>query len=389
MNRKIFTSFLVFILSIHLLYRQISKLIAVIVKDESEVNTRVKQESNQKFNPIIGKLKDQYPNCFSEHLFDKRKVGENILHLSQVLQYKLLGKNMTTSVRYNHQCPYMLKDRYNCARNDSDILNYGNNPTDWKLNLMTGKKGAACPLWDFIHKVGGPVGVAKALETHEKTSKKKRKKRPFIVLMMGNSYLRQVFEALSCGWSNDISEYRASIGSKACYSVNCTTKNGERIFRVKQVGKLLPLSESPLESNYSSTQQFYRAGVSLPTTMYPKNVTDDLAMVEFGKRIRFYFVFRPYQLASLHNIAEKVLHLDFANIDKLVVDSGSFKYILQGNQQVRKKFQTNGVLRKKSIYSHKLLQDIQRRDVGRWFGADNPYIWTPPSGITFLISHHK
>ena len=103
-------------------------------------------------------------------------------------------------------------------------------------------------------------------------------------------------------------------------------------------------------------------------------------MVEFGKRIRFYYVFRPYQLASLHNIAEKVLHLDFANVDKLVVDKRSFKYILQGNQQVRKKFQTNGVLRKKSIYSHKLLQDIQRRDVGRWFGADNPYIWTPPDG---------
>ena len=41
--------------------------------------------------------------------------------------------------------------------------------------------------------------------------------------MMGNSYLRQAFEALSCGWYRyaDATDYRAAINTTACYSLAC------------------------------------------------------------------------------------------------------------------------------------------------------------------------
>jgi len=203
---------------------------------------------------------------------------------------------VTSGGAYDHQCQYMLKDRYNCARNNSDILDYGHNPTDWKLTLVPQEKfNKECNLWDFIHELGGPIGVAETMYTQRPslTKKQKRRKRwkeiknkPFVVLMMGNSYLRQVFEALACGWSADISNYRASIGSKACYSLSCVAEHGDRKFRINELGKFGRLPKRSSKKASISKSQFYRPGVALPAKVFDTDITDDLAMVEFGKRIR-------------------------------------------------------------------------------------------------------
>jgi len=56
------------------------------------------------------------------------------LPLVNIGKFKLIGKDVhTNGTHYDHRCPFMLKDRYNCARNDTDILPYGSNPTGWKL----------------------------------------------------------------------------------------------------------------------------------------------------------------------------------------------------------------------------------------------------------------
>ena len=162
-------------------------------------------------------LKKRHPYCFSNRLFvgsgNTKNLNKNkrrLQPIEKIGKYKLIGKNVKSNVIYDHQCPYFLKDRYNCARNNTDILEYGDNPIDWKLTLTPPRVNASeCNLWDFVHDLGGPVGVANANaqasaggdDDGNKKSRKlisppkhSRNEKPCGVLMMGNSYLCQVLK---------------------------------------------------------------------------------------------------------------------------------------------------------------------------------------------------
>ena len=78
-------------------------------------------------------LKQRHPHCFSENLFGgalKNWGNNKTLSLSNIGKYKLVGNNVMSSVSYDHQCRYMLKDRYNCARSKDDDNILGEGPTD-------------------------------------------------------------------------------------------------------------------------------------------------------------------------------------------------------------------------------------------------------------------
>ena len=68
-------------------------------------------------------------------------------------------------------------------------------------------------MWDLVHDLEGPIGVgerllqrrrSKAIKENGNGKDDEFKERPLTVAMFGNSYLRQIFEALKCSWSNDI-----------------------------------------------------------------------------------------------------------------------------------------------------------------------------------------
>ena len=157
------------------------------------------------------RLREKHPGCFSKNMFKDYEEKPRIFN-KKTMVYSLLGRNSTESVRYNHLCPYT-KFRYNCAQEKP--LEYGKNPTDWKLILKHGSD--QCNLWNFIHDMGGPIGVADILiqRQHQHlptrkgsqdygTNKKTEEVRPFNVVLFGDSYLRQIIESLICSWSNDI-----------------------------------------------------------------------------------------------------------------------------------------------------------------------------------------
>jgi len=358
----------------------------------------------------IEELKIRHPHCFSDYLFkgtSNTNGHKRELFLNSVAKWKLIGRNVTSSVHYNHLCQYIMKDRYNCARNCSDIVEYGESPTDWKLTLIPKQDSdnGECNLWNFVHELGGPAGVAKTLEqfgklkrtmytqdndanrsdNHKfggetKTSVKEQQKRPFNVLMMGNSYLRQTFEALACGWSGSISDYRASINSIACYSLKCgNDHSGEQKFALKDIGDFLAprIYKGPAKS-FIHKRKFYRPGVALPKKVFGKTVKDDLAMVEFENLIRFYFVFRPHTHKNLTGVFDQLLDLDPANVDVLIFNSEEDEYIANEQKRLKQIFTSTGVWQARSFWPFKQFERLQKRDIGRWFGADNPWIYVVP-----------
>lgn len=360
-------------------------------------------------------LKERHPHCFSNHLFvdsnNKKHLKANnkrrLRPIEEIGKYKLIGRNVKTNEIYDHQCPYFLKDRYNCARNNTDILEYGDNPTDWKLTLIPPHVNAGeCNLWDFVHELGGPVGVANAQEIDgdddgdgaNKTKlisipKNQRKKKPFVVLMMGNSYLRQAFEALSCGWSPDITDYRATINATACWSMACMKemeKQGKLTFDMDEVGNVTSLlteakkscvadESSSCKPKNSKIEAFYRKGVRLPNNFFSSKTNDNLAMVEFGNSIQFYYMFRPYLHSNLTAVLEKGFGLDPADVNTILFNDGQDEEIARHTDLIRI-FKSTGVWQRRSIWPYSSFQNIQTRDIGRWFGADNPWITHVPDG---------
>mmetsp|Transcript_1971 Transcript_1971/g.2316 ORF Transcript_1971/g.2316 Transcript_1971/m.2316 type:complete len:459 (-) Transcript_1971:84-1460(-) len=375
----------------------------------------------------LDKMKMKHPYCFSKNLFDGSKeysidIVRHMSPLHLVAQYKLIGKDVmaNSSILYNHLCPYIQKDRYNCARNESDILEYGDNPTDWKLTLKLpndhgyersdrpiengiSNSSGDCNLWNLVHDIGGPVGVAESVMELQQTShhkddqsnlaekdtsgRKGKNQRPYIVLIAGNSYLRQIFEAISCGWFNDVTDYRAMIGSYYCDSIECRKKKlkerGGLKYEPNEVGNITSLLEKVKTSCYmnesctrhKSKNKFYRPGVTVPPPrqdIFGEDVSDNIAMVEFGRKIQFYFIFHPNRY-NVTRLFEEKLNLDFGDVDKLI-----WNCIDDPDLEMKQIFKSTGVWQTRSIWPYKKFRFIQSRDIGRWFGADNPWIYDVP-----------
>jgi len=339
----------------------------------------------------VQELQIRHPHCFSDRLFQdsaNSDMNRRELHpIKTVGKYRLIGRNLTApSVKYDHQCPYFLKDRYNCAR--KDILGYGDNPTDWKLTLVPQQQTSntgECNLWEFVHELGGPAGVADA-KSNPSSMNEQRKKGPFIVLMMGNSYLRQLFEALACGWSSDITDYRATVNSRACYSLACMEKMKEqekKTYDEDEVGDVTSLlaevksclAGEPCQRRNKSS--FYRHGVALPINAFTKRQTDNMAMVEFANSIQFYYMFRPYLHSNLTSVFEDKFGLDPADVDVLLFNNDADKTVANHNDLIRI-FKSTGAWQARSLWPYEAFKPIQQRDIGKWFGADNPWITHPP-----------
>jgi len=336
-------------------------------------------------------LMEKHPLCFSKNLFETSQNSPRKmkgLKFKKVAKYQLIGNDVIHPERYNHLCPFYLKDRYNCARSDSDIQKYGNNPCDWKLVLQPYQRKikpenrGECNLWDLIHDIGGPAGVARkkihdVIATNNST-------RPYNVLLIGNSFLRQIFEALACTWSDDLTDYRALTNSNMCDSKDCTKQRikerGENVYTDAEIGtvesllgrlKKLTTNNKPSELK----KQFYRSGVEVPPeNVFGEEISDNLAMIEFDQNIRFYFIFRFYTFGpSLKHTLKKRINLDLADVDFLICNDK--KHIDTESVEALK---STGVWQSYMSWNIKEFISIQKKNIGRWFGADNPWITHVP-----------
>ena len=93
-------------------------------------------------------------------------------------------------------------------------------------------------------------------------------------------------------------------------------------------------------------------------------------MVELSHKLRVWYFFRPYVYEDQRALYDRV-GLDMGDVDAFIVDRGEEKYLESAGASTETPVLLFGSVKP-------TLERIQRRDIGRWFGADNPWITNPP-----------
>ena len=204
--------------------------------------------------------------------------------------------------------------------------------------------------------------------------RKERVNQTVNVMLAGNSYLRQIFEALVCGFHMDISKHLVQHDSKYGVSLAAIAKRQGKKIELTEVGELA----SSCQCQNGDRTKFYEKGVQLPHACGSSNTSqqdDNLAIVEFGEWIRFYYIFHPNAFENLSEIYHVKFQLDLKSIDFLVFNAGQDKVYERYYGDMVKVFTDNGIWERRIIWPYCRFIESQLRDVGRWFGA---FIDDPP-----------
>lgn len=275
---------------------------------------------------------------------------------------------------------------------------------------------SSCDFRHLMNVVGGPANVAAILSGREGTTTTTASRPPYYhVLMQGNSFLRQIFEALVCGFQDQITDMKVllhgpsisrSNGTATTTTTTTTTEHSSspmspKKFTIADLGRPV--------SNWNSIQKhgchgagqshgsrkthiarFYHDNVTIPPSA--SGCTDDMAMVEFQHSIRFYFLYHPSMfddsalLRAYDNLGllfplEHDMDADgtskvIATVDALIWNDG------ENSVPASSATATNGgIFVKRNISLDGFLQElrvIQNTSIGHYFGADNPWIQHPP-----------
>lgn len=369
-----------------------------VIRKENNIDIR---SNNPSPNNNANNIRSMHPECFSESMFAFNNREITLVDIWRVMKYKLIGRDVKgSSERYNHICPWM-KNRYNCA--SAQMKEYGQNAIDWKLvlsvdqhndnnNNNNGDGGdtslsKVCNLWDFVHDVGGPVGLGKYKQHEKQANNKTNKERTYNIVMFGNSFLRQIFQALVCGYGNQITNSLVQLYQTFGIDLKSMKERGERKFEVNELGELRDLLTSGKQKcdRYETLPKFYDINFkmdSIPQNC--KDYSDNLAMVEFGGVIKFYFMFYPSNMANVPQIFDELWKLDPMDVDMLIFNVAEHNTFLknENNQMLLKAFRETGVWNRKIHWPDSAFPTIQIRDLRssgvnsgtRWFGANNPWI---------------
>lgn len=341
--------------------------------------------------------------------------------------------------RYDHSSCFVMKSRYNCAHliqvgsnddgSEKNVVTAGNGTrrtgegkrkgppppgeaTDFKLvwypplpNQSDCSSGTNCRNFErpcdfraIIDTVGGPAGIAREIVPRWDTTREFSQRHPkqqsapppdindghdearndrpvYQVLLMGNSYVRQVFEALVCGFRHDITDLKLQVGGPD------STKAGLRlhgIVNATDMGDMVEgldvIKDGGCHGTSNNTQKtFFPKDITAPPTIDSCN--DDIGMVEFNRSIRFYYIFRPFMFSQDSAYPQIRQRLGFQGD---TVDVFAFS-----DKSDRKPYLTylNITKARRTIDLSQLLpslKDLQRGDLGYFFGANNPWITHVP-----------
>ncbi len=252
----------------------------------------------------------------------------------------------TEPARYDHFCPVM-KARYNCAwpTNTTDIPRAFDYHFVWKHPQYP----QVCNLRQLVQFIGGPAGIP---------GKK--------IFLQGNSYLRQVWEALVCGFGQQITNLTLYENGPSM-SLEGSAKRGGQKISSEQLGNFMPDAVTIDGCHGSGLEwrldDYYRQNVTIPPNHDKCN--DDIASVEFGN-VQFAYIFRKewYQIDALVDSYRKIGMPN--ELDVVVLNSKS------RNSTARSLIDFSKLL--------SMLIEVQKRSLGTYFGADNPWITDPPDG---------
>jgi len=306
----------------------------------------------QNFTTIISFMEDEVPECIAPN---------------KQIQLRNHGKFIPSNhvPRYDYKSGFLMKARYNCAHPPEYNSTTGT-ATDYQLVLNYGDSNNACDLRSMINKVGGPQGTAKMLGITNKSN------RPYHVLIQGTSYLRQVFEALVDGFQDQITDILLQSGG-----MDPGPKH--TVLNIDQLGTFLGMEDYEKDvkrgchASGEKIATFYQKGVIPPPEIMSKTCGDNIAMVEFGGVIRFYYIFRPQKYAK------KILRYIYQNVFGFTKNDEID--ILIWNKYNHDPSNSTPDLRPKQQMDFSLLKPLKKmqwEQLGYFYGADNPYIEKPP-----------
>ena len=330
----------------------------------------------------------KYPYCFSHELLDvdpsTTTTGRWYINLRATGAYV----RSTAPPRYDHISCFVMKARYNCAVPPFNNTNNHNNSsnstitkqepvaTDWKLILRRETNGPFCDLHELVNDIGGPVGVGRYLRREEATSPADQpNKKKLVFVLQGDSMLRQVWMALTCGWRQHITRIMVQEGGpQVCNHTNfCKARDP---IPAEEMGTFLRTTDPEQvpwgchDTQPNRMAHFFRPGVPLPTQIRGRCNTN-VAMVEFAGVLQFHYIFhlefyanplRVYQELGLHHLSD---------ITAYVGQGGSFprtieKFQSQLNRTMLAEHSTN-------FQISETIWNLQIRDIGKRYSADNPY----------------
>ena len=339
-------------------------------------------------------IQEHFPECISSTgIIDLVKMGNYVPKIKKVKS------------RYDHSTCFVMKHRYNCAHppNYTEPV-----ASDYELVLnlqtTTNNNNKVCRIGDLVDALDGPKNLLKlpaaaATKTKTKTSTHNKHKHksttasrhtsegattpsPLQIVISGDSYLRQIFEALVCSFSNQITRIRLTKGGPSM-SMKAMRERNKVPFRVDEVG-------IPIDDLYSiktercqsgESKGYYRKGVpNVPNTSIP-SCNDNLGMVEFGHKVQFYYVFRPsvYSDDALDHIYSNFLELKDTTV----------RMFYNNALHVKSDITPTHVTMESSISIHDWknnMKDLQIQDLGYFYGADNPWITNPPDGHPWYVN---
>ena len=283
----------------------------------------------------------------------------------------VVSSKTTRLPRYDHQTCFLMKARYNCAyRPDNiNVTLASDYQYVWKQQQRHSSQ-TACNLRNVIQEIGGPQGISKRLAGRQTNN---HGRRPFHVLLQGSSFARQIFEALVCGFQDQITDFRVQVGGPSVSLSDFLRRGDNTLVAIRELGKSMGLQEARqggCHGEAGGIQKYYRRRATKPPNI--PNCNDNIGLVEFGNSIRFYYIFRPtmYDQETLHHIYKVILGIPDDGLDVVV-----WNHVLKEPQN------TTLLPAKRQIPVESLLwklRGLQLRDLGRYFGANNPWIKNPP-----------
>lgn len=260
---------------------------------------------------------------------------------------------------YDHNSCFLLKPRYNCATSNPAKPK----PHEWKFILQSNLSddSTICDIQEVVDDLGGPRAIT---ETKQ-------------LALFGNSFLRQVFEAMACKYQNQLTKALVMENAPSTSLAANAARKGKRLQKNDFMNSYiisLPLDKRPIPHCSGIAEDygaFFEDGVNLTAPHYTESCSDDLAMMEYNGNVRISFNFHPERIHNTAHFYQEMIGLNVSELHHVAFNGNSFQYFRSQNlgQQARW-VAWRGVLPR--------LKQFQRRDAGRWFGANNPWITNPP-----------
>ena len=338
-------------------------------------------------------LRDKYPEC---------QVHSS--PLMEPIRWKTMGfyENSSNPVPpYDHVSCFLMKARYNCAyRPDAPFdMAYKHElvfrfPDTTKNCYLKQLIADTLEEWNTVLK--DRKSQKKRGENGERRQRQQQQRR-YHVMLHGTSYLRQIFEALVCKVSSNnqkqeqerdetlvpITDFIVQLGGADVSQKGFATRHNHQL-TVDKLGQ--PLSNWSLVQTLgchgdsrSDISAYYRRKAIVPPNLADCN--DNIGMIELGEEWRFYYVFRPtmYTPETLENI-----YMEWFSAINKTNDDDAYWLLWNNAPQEAQNVSVDFSSRSTKIRQWSLncwmwtLRDLQLRDLGVYFGANNPWITKPP-----------